>query len=369
MRVRTALVAPDKFKGSLPAAEVAEAIRRGIASVRPEWRVVCLPIADGGEGTTDVVAAAWGVPVIHIDSSDANGRPRTGEAAIRGSEAVFEMATAAGLRWIEPGERDPWRANTFGVGQILRKLRERGVRDVRVGLGGSATNDAGVGMAAALGFGFLDKNGSFVDPVPREFHRIARVLPPAEPTALSVTALCDVENPLLGTNGASVVYGPQKGVRDVHGMDAALGHVATIIERDLGVCVRHHPGAGAAGGLGFGLLAFLGANLAPGFDALAKMIDLPAAVSAADVVVTGEGRLDHQTLFGKGPAGVARMARSLGKTTLAVCGSVEEGVDFAESFDAVAPLVSEGTPLSAALAEPERWIEARARKLARTWMA
>ncbi|MDE1171928.1 MAG: glycerate kinase [Verrucomicrobium sp.] len=356
------LIAPDKFKGSLGAWDVARALEAGFRSVWPEAACRLLPIADGGEGTAEVFGRAMQGFLEEIETVDALGRPCVALVARCGSLAVVDMAAAAGLAQIEPERRDPWTASTYGVGIVLRELAARGAARIFVGLGGSATNDAGLGMAAALGWRFLDGEGREVEPVPRAFDRIATIVPSPFPAA--VTGLCDVTNPLLGPDGASHVYGPQKGLKDPEAMDGTLTRLAGKVAAVLGRDERDRPRAGAAGGLGYGLASFCNATLADGFQTVAETLGLEDAIREADWVVTGEGALDRQTvLFGKGPAGVARMARRHGKTVHAFCGvSTAEAGDL---FDAIHPLVDGTVTPQESLARPAYYLERKAASVAR----
>lgn len=331
MHIKKVLIAPDKFKGTLTAAQAARAIERGLRARTPEIRARLLPIADGGEGTTEAVCAALpDAQRVSIPAVGPQNETRNGTAAIAGARAFFEMACVAGLKDVPREKQNPWRLDTRGVGVMLRELAARdGIRTINAGLGGSATNDAGLGMASALGFRFLDTDGRDVETLPENFGRVVSIARPERNflEGAEIVALCDVTNPLLGPNGASFVYGPQKGLRDPERMDAALARIADIAARDLGADFRDAPGAGAAGGLGYGLMMFCGAKLRPGFETIAELADIEAAVRECDLVITGEGRLDSQTLSGKGPAELARLARRAGKPVVAFGGCVEAGAE------------------------------------------
>lgn len=368
MRFQKILIAPDKFKGTLTATQAALAIERGLRSrLGTQITTRLLPIADGGEGTTDAICAALpDAQRIAIASTGPRGEPCEGVAAIAGGDAFFEMACTAGLKLVPQAGRDPWRATTRGVGIMLDALARRGAKKIHVGLGGSATNDAGLGIGSALGYRFLDAQNHDVEPLPANYDRIVRVLAPgAKPLASArIIGLCDVTNPLLGPGGASHVYGPQKGLRDPGRMDAVLSRIAGLIARDLGVDCRDTPGAGAAGGLGYGLMTFCGATLKPGFDTIAGLAGIEAAVRECDLVITGEGRLDSQTLFGKGPAELARLARRENKPVVAFGGCVEAAAEkkLRETFAGIHILSgpdSAGAGAAAALEEAaERFAEA-----------
>lgn len=332
-------ICPDKFKGSLSALKVAEALQTGFGEVYPDAEYHLIPIADGGEGTAEIfvteLEGTWKTSI----AQDALGRNvETSYGWVPGEKlAVIEMSTAAGLWRLAKEELNPLAASTYGVGQLIKEATEAGATTIYVGLGGSATNDAGVGLAAAIGWKFLNLSGEEINPTPGQFLEIARIIPPQAPLSIKVRGLCDVRNPLLGPEGATRVYGPQKGATPelVEQLETALAHLADVCARDLGQDFRGVPGSGAAGGLGFGLLAFCGAEIVSGFDAIEELLHLKDHIAAADLVLTGEGRIDSQSLQGKGPAEIARLAREHGKPVIAFAGASEvaDGV-----FDAIIPI-------------------------------
>lgn len=333
MRMRV-LIACDKFKGTLSAREVAAILQDRLGQALPDAEFDLCPIADGGEGTTEAVITALGGDWVECPVVDARGRPRSARYGWLPAEqeAVLEMSAASGLAQVLDLPLDPAHATTRGTGQMLADALARGARRVLIGLGGSATNDGGAGMAAALGYRFLDATGQEIDPLPAHFPRLARI----EPCRLELPAVqvaCDVDNPLLGPRGATAVYGPQKGVREAAFFEDGLAHLADLVRRDLGRDCRDTPGAGAAGGLGWGLMVFCKAELTSGFDLVAGHSGLEERVARADLVLTGEGRLDAQTLCGKGPVGVAQMARRLGKPVVAYAGAVEASPVLRACFD------------------------------------
>jgi glycerate 2-kinase len=330
------VIGPDKFKGSLTAAEAARAMAEGWRRGDPGAEIHEAPIADGGEGTLEALVAALGGRVERTRVSGPLGDPVEAEFGLAdtadGLVAIVEMARASGLHLVPEDRRDPLRATTFGTGEAIRAACGHGPRRVLVCIGGSATNDAGGGMAQALGVRLLDEEGHDLPPGGAALERLARIdltgLDPAV-RGVEVVVATDVRNPLIGPQGASAVYGPQKGAapEDVAALERALGHFAAVVHRDLGLDLRHEPGAGAAGGLGAGLVAFLGARLRPGFEVVAEVLSLGRRLEAADVAVTGEGNYDRQTEFGKAPAGFLRMARESGCRTVLVAGRVDPGVD------------------------------------------
>jgi len=335
------LVAPDKFKGTLTAGEAAEAIARGWRRAQPSAEIETVPMADGGEGTLDALLAALGGERQRVTVSDPLGDPVEAEFGIAPTEdgpfAIVEMARASGLALISPSRRDPKRTSTRGTGDLILHACRRGVKNVLVCIGGSATNDAGAGMAQALGVRLLDEEGGDLHPGGVSLLRLARIdmrtLDPAARAARFVVAT-DVDNPLVGPQGASRVYGPQKGAspEDVALLDRALGHFAAVVYRDLAIDVRNMPGAGAAGGLGAGLIAFLGAKIRPGVDVVMEAVRLPERLARADLVITGEGTFDDQSFHGKAPAGVLLAAREAGVPAVVLCGQSRVSGSGARTF-------------------------------------
>ena len=376
------LVAPDKFKGSLDARAVAENIALGLREVLPEASIKLLPIADGGEGTVVAIHEATGGEWVGCSAHDALGRAievRYSWAPAR-SAAVMEMSEAAGLWRIAPDERDLLRADTYGVGEMIGDAAERGAKQIVIGLGGSATNDGGLGMARALGFRFSGEAEKETDRV-CDLPKLTRIRAPDAPrnlTALSrqdskrrtfpkIIAAVDVANPLLGPRGATRTFGPQKGgtPEQLELLEQGLRRLADIVARDLGCDFRDVPGAGAAGGLGFGLMSFCGAQIKSGFDVVSEFTGLQEAIKESDIVITGEGRLDEQTLEGKAPSGVARLAREAGKRVFAIAGSASESLALRGLFDSVLVLARPPISPEASKARAAELLQERARELAR----
>ncbi|WP_435771341.1 glycerate kinase [Nocardioides sp. SYSU DS0651] len=318
------LVAPDKFKGSLDAAGVAAAVARGIRRVLPSADVACLPVADGGDGTLAAAVAA-GFRAVDVEVSGPTGAPVATAYARRGPTAVVEMADACGLVRLPGGALRPLAASSRGLGEVLVAALDAGCRDIVVGIGGSASTDGGAGMLAALGARLLTADGAAVSDGGAALADVAALdlsgLHPGLRDARVVVA-CDVDNPLTGPSGAAAVYGLQKGASpaDVALLDEALARWATVVGRSTGVDLRDAAGAGAAGGVGFAALAVLGARLRPGIDLVLDLVGYDAALAGSDLVVTGEGSLDAQSLNGKAPMGVAARAARLGIPVVAVCG-------------------------------------------------
>ena len=353
------VIAPNAFKGSLSALQAAEAIRDGVLAAVADADLVLVPIADGGDGTVDALIAATDGERRTLRVRGPLMDPVHADYGVidNGKTAVIEMAKAAGLALVPADKRDPRVTTTYGVGELLQHAYEAGARHFIVGIGGSATNDAGAGMAQALGYHLLDDRGHELPPGGLALKRLARIHVGgvhANWKEAVVDVACDVTNPLTGPSGASAVYGPQKGATPamVAELDAALRHVAEIIRRDLGVDVEALPGAGAAGGLGAGLVAFTGAGLRPGAEMVMQALNLDDRIRGADLVITGEGRLDSQTArFGKGPAAVARHARNAGILVVGLGGSVADEAELSLLFDGVEATVVEPGSLDDAIAQ------------------
>ncbi|WP_396918294.1 glycerate kinase [Mycolicibacterium sp.] len=318
------LVAPDKFKGSLTAAEVTDALAYGITAEKPSWRVTAAPVADGGDGTVEAAVAAGWEPVT-VPTTGPTGRPCSARYAVRGPLAVVELAAAVGLTSLPPGELDPLGASTFGLGTVMRHALDQGAREIIVGVGGSASTDGGAGMLQALGVRIVDADGNEIGPGGAELRRAARVdvsglHPAAHGTRFQLA--CDVDNPLLGPRGATAVYAPQKGATAGHlvVLEDAMNRWAHLVHTATGSDHRDTPGAGAAGGTGFAALAVLGATTRPGIETVLDLIDFRRKLAETDIVITGEGSLDAQSLHGKAPIGVAAAATAAGLPVVAVAG-------------------------------------------------
>lgn len=324
------IVAPDSFKGSLTALQAADAIVQGIRAVLPEAEIVSFPLADGGEGTCEALVLASEGRFVPTEVVGALGGPVKANLGLLGDDitAVVEMAQAAGLSLVPPEKRNPLITTTYGVGQLIRAALDAGSTRIIVGLGGSATNDGGAGMAQALGARLLDAQGN---DLPRgggallELDRIDASGVDARLQQVTVYAATDVTNPLCGPRGASAVYGPQKGATPevVEQLDKALGRFAYVVERDLGLEVRDLAGSGAAGGLGAGLVAFCGATIRSGASLVLEMLRFDEYLDTADLIFTGEGRLDRQIEFGKAISGVALLAEKHRIPVIAFTGSLD----------------------------------------------
>ena len=327
------VIAPDAFKESCSAAEVAAAIAAGVRRRLPQAHCVQIPIADGGEGTLAAVAAATGGDLHVLTVEDAVGRPcQAPWLALADGTALIELAQAAGLEAVPPAARDPWRTSTYGVGQLLRAALDQGCSHLVLTLGGSATNDAGAGMLQALGVKLLDAAGQDIARGARGLASLVRIDPRGLHPRLRevvVEVAVDVDNPLCGARGATAVYGPQKGLpaSEVYAMDAVLADFARRVATVVGHDASASPGAGAAGGTAFAALAFLGASARPGFALVADHVGLARHVAQADLVFVAEGSLDAQTAAGKAPAGVIGLARAAGVPVVALCGALRPGYE------------------------------------------
>ncbi|MET3804628.1 glycerate kinase [Nakamurella sp. UYEF19] len=320
------LLAPDKFKGSISAAGVAASLRSGLLGVRPDLRVTALPIADGGDGTVSA-AVAVGYRRVEVIVAGPTGAPVATSFALRGDQAVVELADACGLTRLPGGIPAPMTAGTRGLGEVLRAALRAGARSVVMGVGGSAGTDGGAGMLVALGAQILDCDGRPIDDGGRGLASARSLdLTGLDPSiaGIRIVLASDVDNPLLGPSGAAAVYGPQKGSEphQVAALDQALARWAEVVAHTVPGDFAGTAGAGAAGGVGFAAMAVLGATPRPGIDLVLEMVDFAAHLRLADLVVTGEGSLDTQTLQGKGPAGVAAAAEAAGVPVIAVAGRV-----------------------------------------------
>ena len=368
------LVAPDSFKGSLSAPAAARAMARGIRAVFPEADVVEIPLADGGEGTVEALVAATGGSLRHAAVRGPLGEPVTAAWGVLGDgrTAVIEMAAASGLLRVPEGRRDPRLASTSGTGDLVKAALDAGLRRIVLGLGGSATNDGGAGFARALGARFLDAGERELPEGGAALARLARVELAGLDPRLAETELlvaCDVDNPLCGPRGASAVFGPQKGATPeaVRELDAALARFARIAARDTGREAAEVPGAGAAGGLGAGLLFFTPARLRPGVAVVLEAVGFDRRAEGADLVFTGEGRTDAQTAMGKAPSGVAAAAQRHGIPVVCLSGGLGEGADLllTRGIDALAAVPPAPMGLEAALADAARLLEAAAARTCR----
>lgn len=340
------LLAPDKFRGSLDAPQVCEAMTEGIRMVSPEIEVLSLPMADGGEGTLELLLWYSGGKKQTAKVQDPLGRIIDAEYGLSADRktAFIEMATASGLSLLKTEERNPLKTSTFGTGELIKVVLEAGIENIILGIGGSATTDAGIGMATALGWQFLDENGQELSPIGENLIKIKKVLSPVSNhrSPISVSVACDVNNPLFGENGAAYIYGPQKGADQsaVKQLDEGLQNIAKIFERDFGKNYSLISGTGAAGGLGFGAMAFLNAELKEGVKLLMDFCDFDKKLKDVNLIITGEGKIDNQTLQGKLIKGITDRATIAKIPLAAICGTLdvspkelhEIGINYATSI-------------------------------------
>jgi glycerate kinase len=372
------VIAPNALKGSCSAPAAAAAMTRGVARALPDAELIALPVADGGDGLAEVLQAVLDGEQRAFEVTGPRFAPV--DAALVWSPtrrtAVIEMALASGLVLLAEHEHDASATTTLGTGELMRAALDLGAEQIIVGLGGSATNDGGIGMAQALGWRFLDTADAPVEPIGGRLADIARIDGAGVDARLRKTriqAICDVDNPLIGPNGAARVYGPQKGASpaQVAALDAGLAHLGALIQRDLGLDVTALPGAGAAGGIGAGLVAFAGAELRPGAELVLDLLDLDRHLAGAQLVLTAEGRIDHQTVHGKAPAAVAARAKAQGIPCIAIAGGIGDG--FAALHDigiaALFSLCREPMGLEQAQAHAETLLADTAEHVARAFFA
>lgn len=370
------VIAPDSFKDSLDAAGVARAIALGLGEALPAAELVECPMADGGEGTMEAIVAAS-----HGELRRLTVRGPLGQQVEAGwgwlaesRTAVIEMAQASGIQLVPSGQRDACRSSTWGTGELIAAALAAGAQRIVLAIGGSATNEGGSGMLRALGLRLLDAGGQALEEGGLALARLARIdasdLDPRL-AEVQVEVAADVDNPLCGANGASAIFGPQKGANpeQVQALDQALGHFADHCAQLLGEDVRDFPGCGAAGGMGFAAKAFMGARFRPGVEVVAELAGLDALVQGADLVITGEGRFDAQTLRGKTPMGVARVAKRHGVPVVVLAGTLGEGYQqlYAHGIDAAFALANGPMTLEQACANAAQLLQARAGDVARLW--
>jgi len=333
------VVAPDSFKGSLTAIEVSDAIEKGIREVFPEAEIIKIPMADGGDGTVQCLVNATGGKILEEKVIGPLGNEVWAFYGILGDRktAIVEMAAASGLTLVPEGKRNPLITTTYGTGQLIKAALNQGCRKMIIGIGGSATNDGGAGMVQALGTKLLDKDGEEIGFGGGELKKIVKIDISCMDKRLSdikVLVASDVNNPLCGPQGASRIYGPQKGATPeiIEELDESLAYFAELIKRDLHKDIKDIPGAGAAGGLGASLIAFLNAEFRPGIEIMIEAVKLEQAIKDADLVITGEGKIDSQTIYGKAPIGVAKIAKKHNIPVVAVAAIIEEDSRIFQSY-------------------------------------
>lgn len=342
------VIAPDSFKESLSALQVAEAIETGMKQILPDAEYIKVPMADGGEGTVQSLADALGGKILTVSVTDPLGGKCQASFAVSGDgqTAVIEMASASGLHLVPPDKRNPLYTTSYGTGEVIREALNLGVKKIILGIGGSATNDGGAGMLQALGVELLDEKGQ---PIGRggaslaQLHRVNLANIDARLKNVAIEVACDVDNPLCGERGASAVFGPQKGATPemVIQLDKALAHFAEISLRDTNIDIAHRAGTGAAGGMGGGLLLLPQIELRSGVQIVIDAVKLAEKVRDADLVITGEGRMDKQSIYGKTPIGVAKIAKQFNKPVIAIVGCLREDFEvvYEHGIDAVFPII------------------------------
>lgn len=366
------IIAMDSFKGSLSSMDVVNSVAKGIRKVLPEAELVTLPIADGGEGTVDTFLSAMGGRKYQVSVSDPIGRTTAATyCVLPDGTAVIEMAQASGLTLLKEDELDPLRTSTYGTGELISHALDQGCRRFIVGIGGSATNDGGAGMAQALGVQLFDRQGNILPPGGAALAYLDKIDCSKKDSRLSESTFmvaCDVTNPLCGPQGAAAVYGPQKGANkeDIAILDDALMHYAHILNTQLGIDIALRPGAGAAGGLGAGLMAFCGAKVAPGIQTILDAVKFESLLENADLVITGEGRIDAQSFCGKVPFGVAKRTKAVKNIpVIAVVGCVGEGAESIHDagVDAILPITDKPMTLQYSMENADMLLQATAIRL------
>ncbi len=372
------VIAPNALKGSLSGSEAASAIATGVIRAYPDAEIVKVPVADGGDGLLDVAIEALDGEIHELTVADPRQRPiasRFGHVAAMRFAAV-EMALASGLALLKDNERNPLATTSLGTGELIKAALDLDVDRIGIGIGGSATNDGGMGVAHALGARFLDQTGNSLEPIGANLQNVRTIdVSNLDPRLRNKTieAVCDVDNILCGPDGAAAVYGPQKGGTPemIEQLDAGLANFADVLARDLGQDVRDLPGAGAAGGLGAGLKAILGAELRPGVDLVLDLVGLEAKLEGADLAITAEGVIDFQTAHGKAPAGVARLAKAQGIPCVALAGGIGERTEnlHAIGVNAVFSLCPGPISLDQAIAHADSYLAAIAEQSTRLYIA
>ncbi|MGA2241383.1 MAG: glycerate kinase [Verrucomicrobiota bacterium] len=364
------LIIPDKFKGTLAAGAAAQAIAKGWHKARRQDSLDLLPMTDGGDGFGEVISSLLRARVQHLETVDAAHRPCSARWwwEPRTKTAVIESAAIIGLAMLPPGRFHPFELDTFGLGAVIRAAAAKGARRCLMGIGGSATNDGGFGLACSLGWQFLDRNGDLIEQW-TGLDKLAKIHAPSPRRRLRrVLVAVDVQNLLLGPRGATRVYGPQKGLRsgDFVRAERCLRQLAEVIKKDFGRDLARIPGAGGAGGLGFGLLAFLGAQLEPGFDLFARQAAVERHLRSADLVIIGEGAIDSSTFMGKGVGQIAARCRRQGIPCVALAGYVSTDAGNRKLFTQTHAL-TKLTAVAQAKAEPAYWLERLATRIAQSW--
>jgi len=367
------VIAPDSFKGTNSSMAVASRIEKGILKIFPDAEILKIPIADGGEGTVEALVAGAGGDTYSVNVTGPLGeRVSANYAILKNGAAALEMAASSGLPLIARERQSPLTATTYGVGQMILAAIEKGVSEIVIGIGGSATNDGGVGMAQALGISFKDQSGRELDFGGAALINLTKIdtsgLDPRIKD-VKIKIASDVNNPLCGPRGASAIFGPQKGATPemAEQLDRALAHCSKIVKEQLGIDMASEPGAGAAGGLGFGLLAFCGAEINSGIQTMLDAVRFEEKLEGCNLCITGEGKIDGQSAFGKVPVGVAQRAKKLGVPVLAIVGDIGDGYESVYDFgiDSIMSTVNRAMPLDEAMARGGELLEDAAERAMR----
>lgn len=359
------IIAPDSFKGSASAIEVGISLQKGIKKIIRDADTMVLPMADGGEGTLDTIVKAMDGRYINLDVTGPSGNKiKSRYGVIKDEIAIIEMASASGLTLVKDGILDPMNTTTFGTGELIKSALENCYTKIYVGIGGSATNDGGIGMAQALGYSFLDSDGKELGFGGRNLAKLSKIDASRRNKLLNnveITVLSDVDNPLYGENGAAYIYGPQKGAssKEVLILDDGLKHYANCLKEWGKIDIADIKGSGAAGGLGAGLIAFSDAKLKPGVEVILDILKFKKLLEGCDLVITGEGKIDSQSKQGKVPVGVANIAKELGIPVIAVAGSIDENIDelFELGINLIIPIVNKPMNLSEAIDKTHTLLE------------
>ena len=366
------LIAPDSFKETNTSSQAADAMEVGVRKIFPDALITKIPVADGGEGTVEALTSGMNGKIVKKTVTGPLGEPVTAEYGILpDGVGIIEMASASGLGLVPLEKRNPLITTTYGTGELILDAVSNGCRTIIIGIGGSATNDGGSGMARALGYNFVDSSGSDLPEGGGSLFNLDRIIKenvPKEISDIRFLVACDVKNPLCGPEGASSVYGPQKGASktDIALLDASLKHLSEVVDRDFGLDIAETPGAGAAGGLGFGLMAFCGAELKSGIEIILDLVDFDQHLKDVDLVITGEGKIDGQSVYGKVPVGIAGRAKKYNIPVLVIVGGVGDGVDtvYDHGIDAVMVSVNDAMTLKEAMSRSkELLIDAASRAM------
>ncbi|MFC2086884.1 glycerate kinase [Bacteroidota bacterium] len=368
------IIAPDSFRECCSATEVANSIKRGIHRVLPDAEILAVPVADGGEGTVDAILAAQGGHKIIVDAHDPLMRKIKSFFGILTDKTtgIIEMSAASGIALLKEEEKNPWNTTTYGTGELIREALDRGCKKLVIGLGGSATNDAGAGMVQALGVKLMDRMKQEIKPAGGFLNQLETIDMSSIDKRVYETEIlvaCDVTNPLTGEKGASLVYGPQKGGNKemLEKLDENLKHFARKIKEFLNKEVEHIPGTGASGGIAAGLLAFLNARLMPGIDLISDTIMLEEKMRNADLVITGEGKMDSQTKFGKTPFGVAKVAAKFNLPVIGIAGTLSDDASelYSNGFEVLLPIINKPMSLAEAISNAPLLLEQTGERLGR----